>query len=129
VSRPPVFTNRCCKLVSDHSPIGAGSASRDHKVLRVVGDQAQLQPHLVGAEVMAAKSRYRERLLALFNPLFRRPALVVKLHHRRRSNGERRFATRFDLGTTTKREAKGSDGCSRNSSWDEARLISPLWVR
>jgi len=28
MSRPPVFTNRCCKLVSDHFPIGAGSASR-----------------------------------------------------------------------------------------------------
>ncbi len=28
MSRPPVFTNRCYKLVSDHSPIGVGGVSR-----------------------------------------------------------------------------------------------------
>jgi len=31
----PVFTSRCCKLVSDHFPIGAGSASRRHRFPRL----------------------------------------------------------------------------------------------
>jgi hypothetical protein len=35
MSRPPVFTNRSCKLVSDHLPIGAGSANRRHKFPRL----------------------------------------------------------------------------------------------
>jgi hypothetical protein len=30
-----IITNRCCKLVSDHFPIGAGSASRRHKFPRL----------------------------------------------------------------------------------------------
>ena len=32
---PPVFTNRCCKLVSDQLPIPWGSASRRHRLPRV----------------------------------------------------------------------------------------------
>ena len=36
MSRPPVFTRRCRKLVSDQAPIRAGSTSRRHKFPRVV---------------------------------------------------------------------------------------------
>jgi len=35
MSRPLVFTNYYCKLVSDHFPIGAGNASRRHKFPRL----------------------------------------------------------------------------------------------
>jgi hypothetical protein len=35
MSRPPVFTNRCCKLVSDHFLIGVASADRRHKFPRL----------------------------------------------------------------------------------------------
>ena len=31
MSRPPVLTNRCCKLVSDQVATRVGSASRRHK--------------------------------------------------------------------------------------------------
>jgi hypothetical protein len=34
MSRPPDFTNRCCKLVSDQVPIGAGS----EKLIRFPAD-------------------------------------------------------------------------------------------
>ena len=77
--RPPVFTNRCCKLVSYHFPIGTGSASRRHKFPRFIGDKAQLQPHLVGAKAVTGKPHHRDRLLALFDPLLGCPTLVGKL--------------------------------------------------
>ncbi len=48
----------------------------------VVGDETQPEPHLVGAEAMAAKPRHLDRLLAFLYPLFGRAALVVEAHHR-----------------------------------------------
>jgi hypothetical protein len=35
MSHPPIFSNRCCKRVSDHFPIGAGNANRRHKFPRL----------------------------------------------------------------------------------------------
>jgi hypothetical protein len=34
-SRPPVFTNRCCKLVNDHDLISFGSTSCRHRLPKV----------------------------------------------------------------------------------------------
>ena len=36
IKRPPVFANRCCKLVSDHLSIRIGSASRRHRFPRLL---------------------------------------------------------------------------------------------
>jgi hypothetical protein len=60
----------CCKLVSDHFPIGAGSASRPPlQIPEVIDDQSQPQPHLVGAKAVTGKPRHRDHLLALFDLL------------------------------------------------------------
>src|SRR5216683_6833744 len=59
-----------------------GDPHRQHQppaqIPEVVGDQTQPQPHLVGAKAVTGKPRQLHRLLALFNPLFRRAALVVE---------------------------------------------------
>src|ERR1700730_7335636 len=52
----------------------ASAAPPTPQVPEVVGDQTQPQRHLVGAKAVTGKPRHRDRLLALFNPLFRRPA-------------------------------------------------------
>src|ERR1019366_1130276 len=63
-----------------------GDPRRQHQpppqISEVVGDQAQPQPHLVGAEAVAGKPRHRDRLLAFFDPLLSRAALIVEPHHR-----------------------------------------------
>jgi len=63
-------------------PDRRGQRQPPPQIPEVIGDQTQPQPHLVSAKAMAGKPRHRDRLLALFNPLFRRPALVVEAHHR-----------------------------------------------
>ena len=88
--RPPVFTNPCCRLVSDQLPIALGSANRRHRarpersrrVAEVISDHAKPQPHLVGPEAVAAKPRQRGRLLAFLDPLLCGPALVLEPDHR-----------------------------------------------
>jgi len=34
INRPPVFTNRCCKLVDDQPSILCGTTSRRHEKIR-----------------------------------------------------------------------------------------------
>ena len=94
--RPPVFTNRCCRLVSDQLPIALGSANRRHRarpersrrVAEVIRDHAKPQPHLVSALAMAAQPRHLHRLLAFLDPLLGRAALVVEAHHRPACGGK-----------------------------------------
>ena len=50
-SRPPVFTRRCCKFVSDQFSIRRGSASRRHEC-QIVGQQAR-SPTLVRKKSLA----------------------------------------------------------------------------
>ena len=52
------------------------------QVAQVVGQHAQLQSHFVGPKTMARKPRPVCGLLAFFNPLLGRAALVVEAHHR-----------------------------------------------
>jgi hypothetical protein len=69
-SRPPVFTNRGCKLVSDHFSILAGNArprAPRPQIPQVAGDQAQHQAHFVRAEPMATQPRHRHGLLAFWS--------------------------------------------------------------
>src|SRR5215472_15279720 len=52
------------------------------QIPEVIGNDTQPEPHLIGAEAMAAQPRHRDRLLALLYPLFSRTTLVVEAHHR-----------------------------------------------
>jgi hypothetical protein len=51
------------------------------EVAQVVGDHAQPKSYLVRPRAVAAQPRHPHRLLALFDPLLRRAALVVETHH------------------------------------------------
>ncbi len=51
------------------------------QVPQVVGRQAQCQPHLVRAETMTGERGHLHRLLALFEPLLCRTALVIEARH------------------------------------------------
>ena len=52
------------------------------QVAQVVGQHAELQSHFVGPKAMARKPRPVCGLLAFFNPLLGRAALVLEAHHR-----------------------------------------------
>ena len=52
------------------------------EVAQVVGDHTQPEPYLVRPKSVAAQPRHLHRLLAFFDPLLRRAALVVEPHHR-----------------------------------------------
>ena len=77
MSRPPVFTIPYCKPVSDHFPIGAGSASRRHKFPRL-SNQAQPHPHLDAAKAVTGKPCHRDYLLNLLDALLGCPARVFR---------------------------------------------------
>jgi hypothetical protein len=66
ISLPPVFTNRCCKLISDQFSIFFGSTSRRHRFSK-----------FVRPESMTAQARHLHRLLAFVDPSRGCPALVV----------------------------------------------------
>jgi hypothetical protein len=53
MNRPPVLTNRCCKLVNDQHR----QRQPPPGVPEVISSQAQPQPDLVGAKAVAAKPR------------------------------------------------------------------------
>jgi len=72
MSRPPVFTSRCCKLVNDHFPIGPGQCQSLPQITGVVGDDTQSEPHLVGAEAMQLS---RVILIACLPSLIHRSAV------------------------------------------------------
>ena len=55
INCPPVFTSRCCKLVSDRFPIGANSAEPPLQIPEVIGDQAQSQPPILGSIIYVWK--------------------------------------------------------------------------
>ena len=59
----------------------SGSAKRAQEVGEIVGERVQLKPHGVVPEGMAGQPRPAERVLALFDPLLRRPAAVAELDH------------------------------------------------
>ncbi len=79
--RPPVFTNRCCKFVSDQVATRVGSASRSHDA-GIIGDYAQPKPQLVGPKAVTGKPRQRDGLLTFVDLPLGCPALVVEAHHR-----------------------------------------------
>jgi len=66
IKRPPVFTNRYCRLVSEQFSILFGSAGpKGHpppQVPQVAGDRAQPQPHLVGTQGLQAGGQGRAAL-------------------------------------------------------------------
>ena len=70
-------------LQAGQRPVGDPCRQRQlpPRITEVLGDHAQPQPHLVGTEAVARKPRHCDRLLALFDPLLRRAALVVEAHH------------------------------------------------
>jgi hypothetical protein len=51
------------------------------QIPQVISQQAQCQPDLVRAEPMAGEPRHFHCLPAFFDPLLRRPALVVEPYH------------------------------------------------
>jgi hypothetical protein len=57
------LTNRCCKLVADQLSTRAGNARRRQQISQVIGDRAQPQPHLVGAEAVARNVASTARFL------------------------------------------------------------------
>jgi len=65
----PIFTNRSRSVVSDQC------------FTEIVGQRMQLQPNGIGGETMARQSRPYDCVLTLLDPLFGRPALIVKRHH------------------------------------------------
>ena len=56
---------------------GPGEGESAQEIPEVVGDDPQEQPHLIGSEAVAGEARPMGRGFALFDPLFRRPALIV----------------------------------------------------
>jgi len=50
INRPPVLTNRCCKLVNDHFSILFGSSSR--RTLTRISDAGGLVPVLKRSEII-----------------------------------------------------------------------------
>ena len=62
-----------------------GQRQSPPQIAEVVGDDTQPEPHLVGAEAMAAKPRHLDRLLAFLYPLLGRATLVVEAHRSGRS--------------------------------------------
>jgi hypothetical protein len=69
-SQPPVFRPHASRLFP--SP---------QEVPQVVRQGKQLQPHLVVSEVVATQPRPLDRILALLDPLLRRPTSIVEPHH------------------------------------------------
>jgi len=60
----------------------SGQRQPPPQIAQIVGQQAQRQPHLIGAKPMTGKPRHLDRLLAFLDPPLRRPAFVVEAHHR-----------------------------------------------
>ena len=61
---------------------GAGEGEPAQQIPEVVGDDAQEQPHLIGAKAVTGEPGAVDRGLALLDPLLRRPALVVEADDR-----------------------------------------------
>ena len=76
-SSSPLLKSRCWRLVSDQLWNGLGEGESAQEVPEIVGDDPQEQPHLIGSEAVAGEARPMGRGFALFDPLFRRPALIV----------------------------------------------------
>ena len=55
-----------------------GQGQRPHEVGEIVGQRVQLKTHRIGGERAARQSRPLDRVLAFFDPLLARPALVVE---------------------------------------------------
>src|SRR6516165_8140010 len=70
-------------LQSGQRPVAdrLGQRQPPPEVSQIVSQHAQPQPYLIGTKAVAAKPRHRDRLLALFNPLFGGAALVVEAHY------------------------------------------------
>jgi hypothetical protein len=69
-SLPPVFTSRCCKLVSDQFSIFLGSTSPRQRFPQVVGDQAQAASWKTAWRVVA-------KVECHFGELFPRVGFIV----------------------------------------------------
>ncbi len=74
--RAPVLKSRCCRLVSDE--FGGRLADQPAEIARVVRDHPQERAHLIGPEAVAGEAGPVGGGFALFDPLLRRPALLVE---------------------------------------------------
>jgi hypothetical protein len=76
ISRPPAFTDRCCRLVSGQLPARSGKNQPPPQLRPVVANHTELQPHLIRAEATAGQTRHLDRLLASLIPCSAVPRLL-----------------------------------------------------
>ena len=70
--------SRCWRLVSEPTLGGDGQAEPSQQIAKIVGNHPEVEPDLVGPEVVAGEARPMGGFLALLDPFLGRPALIVE---------------------------------------------------